>query len=89
MHPTHAAHPMKKRSPLGVWLLAIVTLGIYFTSGTTRSTARCSTASPTSRSTPPAHWRAPAFVDSHQSGTMVYEERDSSGIDTSEVHCRV
>jgi hypothetical protein len=28
-------------------------------------------------------WRAPAFVDSHRSGTMVYEERGRSGIDTS------
>lgn len=30
MHPTQAAYPMKQRSPWGVWLLAIVTFGIYF-----------------------------------------------------------
>lgn len=34
-------------------------------------------------------WRAPASVDSHRSGTMVYEEKNRSGIDTPEVHCRV
>ena len=32
-------------------------------------------------------WRAPASVDSHRSGTMVYEEKNRSGIDTPEVHC--
>lgn len=31
-------------------------------------------------------WRAPASVDSHRSGTMVYEEKSRSGIDTPEVH---
>jgi hypothetical protein len=31
-------------------------------------------------------WRAPASVDSHRSGTMVYEEKNRSGIDTPEVH---
>lgn len=31
-------------------------------------------------------WRAPASVDSHRSGTMVYEERCGNGIDTPEVH---
>lgn len=32
-------------------------------------------------------WRAPASVDSHRSGTMIYEEKSGSGIDTPEVHC--
>jgi hypothetical protein len=34
-------------------------------------------------------WRAPASVDSHRSGTMVYEEEYGSGIDTPEVYRRV
>jgi hypothetical protein len=34
-------------------------------------------------------WRAPASVDSQRSGTMVYEEKNGSGIDTPEVHRRV
>jgi hypothetical protein len=34
-------------------------------------------------------WRAPASVDSHRSGMMVYEEKNRSGIDTPEVHRRV
>jgi hypothetical protein len=38
---------------------------------------------------PGPDWRAPGFVDSHRSGTMVYEERCRSGIDTPEVHGRV
>jgi hypothetical protein len=33
--------------------------------------------------------RAPASVDSHRSGTMVYEEKYGSGIDTPEVYRRV
>jgi transposase len=36
-----------------------------------------------------ARWRAPASVDSHRSGTMVYEEKYGSGIDTPEVYRRV
>ena len=36
--------------------------------------------------TPRVNWRAPASVDSHRSGTMVYEEKNRSGIDTPEVH---
>jgi hypothetical protein len=38
---------------------------------------------------PTVMWRAPASVDSHRSGTMVYEEKNGSGIDTPEVHRRV
>jgi hypothetical protein len=38
---------------------------------------------------PIAQWRAPASVDSHRSGTMVYEEKYGSGIDTPEVYRRV
>ena len=34
-------------------------------------------------------WRASASVESHRSGTMVYEEKCGSGIDTPEVHRRV
>ena len=33
-----------------------------------------------------AAWRTLAFVDSHQSGMIVYRENYSYGFDTSEVH---
>ncbi|HEY2502612.1 MAG TPA: recombinase family protein [Mycobacterium sp.] len=31
-------------------------------------------------------WRATTFVDSHRSGMIVYEEKNSYGFDASEVH---